>query len=87
MSLSTIIKEKKKDLNFRLKNKKFKKKIIYLVIDEPFNFLTTHGRIKQSNENIYLMDLKFAKPDDYILFSDPDEIPNPKSLKNLKLKK
>ena len=28
-----------------------------------------------------------AKPDDYIMFSDPDEIPNPKILKNFNLKK
>ena len=30
---------------------------------------------------------KIALPNDYILFSDPDEIPNPKVLKNFNLKK
>ena len=78
-------KGKKKDLYFKLKNKKFKKKIIYLVVDEPFN-LSNNPSENQAEQREYIFNgLKFAKPDDYILFSDPDEIPNPKALKNLKL--
>ena len=79
-------KGKKKDLNFKLKNKKFKKKVIYLVIDEPFN-LSNNPWENQAEQREHIFNgLKFAKPDDYILFSDPDEIPNPIALKNLKLK-
>ena len=34
-----------------------------------------------------LKNLDFLEKDDYIFFSDPDEIPNPNLLKNFKLKK
>ena len=34
-----------------------------------------------------LKNLRFAQPDDYIFFSDPDEIPNPQIFKNFNLVK
>ena len=40
-----------------------------------------------SSKRIYLKKLQHIDLEDYIMFSDPDEIPNPKTLKNLKLKK
>jgi beta-1,4-mannosyl-glycoprotein beta-1,4-N-acetylglucosaminyltransferase len=77
----------KKKLNFKLKNKKFKKKIIYLVLDEPFpkNFNSWE---RQAYQREYIFNgLKNFNGNDYVMFSDPDEIPNPKILKKFFLKK
>jgi len=42
----------------------------------------------QATQREYLFDgLKMADADDYIMFSDPDEIPNPEVLRNFKLLK
>ena len=66
----------KKLLNFNIDDfKKFKDKIIYLVVDEFPNFETTWGR--QDYQRDYLINgISNSKPDDIILFSDVDEIPN-----------
>ena len=77
---------KKKKLNFKLKNKKFKNKIIYLASKELM--ASTDPWANQAQQREYLFNgLHKAKDEDYILFSDPDEIPNPKKLINLNLKK
>ena len=79
----------KKKLNFDINNyKKFKNKIIYLVIDEEPNDLiklnnnnssiqrlNSIKRIEQSYDYIRF-GLKDASGEDIILFSDNDEIPN-----------
>lgn len=78
---------KEKKLNFYLKNQAFKKKIIYLVLDKPFRIGNSAWKNQALQREYILNGLKDAKKDDYIMFSDPDEIPNPKILKNLKLKK
>jgi len=77
----------KKKLNFKLKNKKFKKKIIYLVLDSPFpdNYNPWE---RQAYQREYIFNgLKNFNENDYIMFSDPDEIPNPKILKDFALVK
>ena len=77
---------RKKKLNFKLKNKKFKDKIIYLASKEPMS--NTNPWRNQAQQREYLFNgLDEAKDEDYVLFSDPDEIPNPKKLINLNLKK
>ena len=79
---------KKKKLNFKLKNLLFKNKIIYIVLDHPFPFYLKNGWQRQAYQRDYMLSrIPNAKPDDYIMFSDPDEIPNPKILKNFNLKK
>jgi len=79
----------KKKLNFDINNyKKFKNKIIYLVIDEePHDLIELNNnnssiqrlnsikRIEQSYDYIRF-GLKDAAEEDIILFSDNDEIPN-----------
>ena len=79
----------KKKLNFDINNyKKFKNKIIYLVIDEePHDLIELNNnnssiqrlnsikRIEQSYDYIRF-GLKDATEEDIILFSDNDEIPN-----------
>ena len=73
-----------KKFNFILKNKKFKKKIIYL--KHTNKFPTNHRWHTQAIQRDYILKgINFAKPDDIVMFSDPDEIPNPKVIKKLKL--
>ena len=72
-----------KKLNFNLDNfSKFKKKIIYLVIDNFKECKRTWDR--QNYQRNYLLNgLNDSKPEDVIMFSDVDEIPN---LENLEKK-
>jgi beta-1,4-mannosyl-glycoprotein beta-1,4-N-acetylglucosaminyltransferase len=76
----------KKKINFKIDNKKLKKKIIHIVIKEKFN--TTDPWKAQALQREYIFKgIKNADDNDYIMFSDPDEIPNPKILKKIILKK
>ena len=78
---------KEKKLNFYLKNQEFKKKIIYLVLDKPFKKGNSAWQNQALQREYILNGLKDAKKDDYIMFSDPDEIPDPKKINEVKLKK
>ena len=76
----------KKKINFKIDNKKLKEKIIHIVIKEKFN--TTDPWKAQALQREYIFNgIKNADDNDYIMFSDPDEIPNPKILVNFQLKK
>jgi len=79
-------KGKKKKINFKLLNKKFKNKVIHLIIKKKFEHFDPWKNQATQREYIF-KGLNLAKEDDYIMFSDPDEIPNPNLLKNFKLKK
>jgi beta-1,4-mannosyl-glycoprotein beta-1,4-N-acetylglucosaminyltransferase len=77
---------KKKKINFKIINKKLKKKIIHIVIKKKFN--TTNPWKAQALQREYIFEgIKNADDNDYIMFSDPDEIPNPAILKKIILKK
>ena len=77
----------KKDLNFSLKNSKFKNKLIYLIMEKPFKKYTS-GWQNQAEQREYIFNgLKEGNDDDFVMFSDPDEIPDPKVIKSLILKK
>ena len=81
-------KGKPKDLNFKIeKLNKFKHKIIYIVLEEQFPNISDPWKTQAYQRDFLLKNLKDAKPHDYIFFSDPDEIPNPKILINFDLKK
>ena len=76
---------RRKELNFNLKNFKFKDKLIYLVLEQPFSRLNNLWE-NQAKQREYLFNgLKEASPEDLIMFSDPDEIPRPELLKNFSL--
>ena len=77
----------KKKINFTL-NKDYKKdKIKHIVMEEKFPE-NTSGWQKQAIQREYLLkNLDIASPEDYIFFSDPDEIPKPELLVNFKLNK
>lgn len=73
---------KTKKLNFNIDNfSKFKKKIIYLAIDKFENCKRTWDR-QNYQRNYLIKGLSNAMPEDYILFSDVDEIPNLTNIKN-----
>ena len=78
----------KKKLNFKLLNKNFKNKVIYVVKKDKFSKLNTPWQ-NQATQREYLKNFVFnySNNDDFIMFSDPDEIPNPTVIKNFKLKK
>ena len=78
-------KSNKKKINFSLKNKKFKDKVIHLVLDKPFNLNNNIWQNQAFQREHIFNALKFADSDDLIMFSDPDEIPNPEILKNIYL--
>ncbi len=80
-------KNRKKKLNFKLVNKKFKKKLIYLILDYPFKKKTNPWQNQAYQRDYMLRKLDNIDQNDYVMFSDPDEIPNPKVLENFKLKK
>lgn len=78
---------KEKDFNFILNNSFFKNKVIHLRMDIPFQKKEDYW-LNQANQREYIFHgLKNAEEEDYIMFSDPDEIPNPNILKNINLQK
>ena len=74
---------KKKKLNFKLKNKKFENKIRYLTIKEEFPDHTDRWSSESFQREKIFNGISDASDDDLIMYSDSDEIPNPKILKNI----
>ncbi|MDE6846715.1 MAG: glycosyl transferase GT17 family protein [Lachnospiraceae bacterium] len=61
----------------------FEDKIIYVAVDNsPMSGVTTHERDK-FQKNQLIRGMADCKPDDIVIFSDVDEIPNPKVLKEI----
>jgi len=78
---------KKKKKNFSWKAKYNKKKITYILMKSPFPKKNDRWKNQAFQRDYILKKLNFASPDDFIFFSDPDEIIRPEKLKNFKLKK
>ena len=77
-----------KKLNFRISEfTNFKDKIIYLVLDKQFPNISDPWVTQAYQREFLLNGLEELNPDDYIMFSDPDEIPRPELLVNFKLEK
>lgn len=76
---------KKKKLNF---DKKLitKKKVRYLVYKKRFPINNTPWQNQAIQREFILENLDHINGEDYIFFSDPDEIPNPEKLKTINLK-
>ena len=81
------IPEKEKKKKFIWKNEYNKKKIIYILLKDPFPKKNDRWKNQAIQREYLLKKLKFASPEDYIFFSDPDEIMRPEKLKNFKLEK
>tara|TARA_B100000795_G_scaffold2823_1_gene1966 strand:+ start:273 stop:1076 length:804 start_codon:yes stop_codon:yes gene_type:complete len=78
---------KPKKINF-IKNKKHDSaKIKYFVLEKPFPNNTSIWKNQAIQREFLLEKLNFVEPNDYIFFSDPDEIPKPEILNNFELKK
>ena len=77
-----------KKLNFKIEEfKEFKDKIIYLVLDKQFPDTANPWAAQAYQREFLLESLVGMEQDDYVMFSDPDEIPKPELLVNFKLKK
>ena len=76
-----------KKINF-LNNAKYDcNKIKHFVLEKQFPKNTSIWENQAIQREFLLECVNFANPEDYIFFSDPDEIPNPEILRNFKLKK
>ena len=62
-------------------------KVKYFVMEKPFPKNTSIWENQAIQREFLLKSTDFADKDDYIFFSDPDEIPNPQLLQNFMLKK
>ena len=80
-------KNKPKKINFSLLNKDFEKKVRHLIIEDPFPNNLGSWDIEKFQRETLMNGLQNANDDDYIMYSDSDEIPNPELLKNIKLNK
>ena len=79
-------KGKPKKKNFVWKNEYKKNKIKYFLLDKPFPKNSDPWKNQAIQREFLLSCTDFADPDDYIFFSDPDEIPRPQILENFELK-
>ncbi len=79
---------KKKKINFNPNlYPNFKNKILHLILEKPFPKRNNRWE-NQAIQREYLFDgFKNADENDLIMFSDPDEIPNPFELKKINLEK
>ena len=76
-----------KKKNFIWKNYYDSKKIKYCLIEKPFPSNENRWKNQAIQREFLLNSINFAEPDDYIFFSDPDEIIKPELLKNFVLEK
>ena len=78
---------KPKTQNFKIKDNFKKDKITLIILEQPFPKENNPWQNQAIQRDFMLKNLDFLGKDDYIFFSDPDEIPNPNLLKNFQLKK
>ena len=77
----------KKKINF-IQNKKYDQdKIKYVLMDQCFPEKTNAWENQAIQREFLLNSLDFVNQNDYIFFSDPDEIPRPEVLMNFSLNK
>ena len=76
-----------KKKNFIKKDEYNYKKVKYFVLEKPFPKNTSIWENQAIQREFLLKSVDFANGDDYIFFSDPDEIPKPETLVNFKLNK
>ncbi len=79
---------KTKNINFSKKNfEKFNDKIEHIIIEKEFPKNNSPWQNQAWQREFIFDGIKDASQEDLIMFSDPDEIPNPEKLKNFELKK
>ena len=78
----------KKGVNFDPEKKYINDpQILHIVVEKPFPKNTNAWQNQAIQRDYIIKKLNFAEDNDFIFFSDPDEILNPKVLKNFDLKK
>ena len=77
----------KKKINFRLINKKFKNRVRHLVLTNKFPDTKNLWKSEEYQREKIFDGIKDADSEDFIMYSDSDEIPNPEVLKKIKLNK
>ena len=78
----------KKKINFNKENySNFSNKIEHIILKEPFPQKNIPWENQALQREYIFEGLKNLDDSDLVMFSDPDEIPNPNTLKNLILKK
>lgn len=75
-----------KKINFSLLNNKFKDKVKHIIINDQFPDISNGWSCESFQREKIFDGLNDALDDDYIIYSDSDEIPNPKILENFNLK-
>ena len=78
---------KKKKINFKLLNQKFKNKVRHIILKKNFLNLEDGWEVERFQREQLFQGIIDANENDFIMYSDSDEIPNPIILKNFKLKK
>ena len=76
---------KEKKINFKLLKDYNENKIKYFLLDKPFSKNNSIWQNQATQREFMLQSLNFLDPDDFVFFSDPDEIPRPEILKNFSL--
>ena len=79
-------KGKEKKLNFEIQRYS-KKKINYIVLEKEFPVTNNAWQNQAFQRDYMLKELNYLDENDYIFFSDPDEIIEPKFLQDFNLKK
>ena len=78
----------KKGVNFDPEKKYINDpQILHIVVEKPFPKNTNAWQNQAIQRDYIIKKLNFAEENDFIFFSDPDEILNPEVLKNFDLKK
>ena len=77
----------KKDLNFNYEKYFNDNKVKYFILKEPFPKKNNPWENQAIQREFLLNSLNFINDDDYIFFSDPDEIPNTDLYNDFKLEK
>ena len=77
----------KKKINFKLHNYNFKDKVRHVIIENNFPNLNDGWAVESFQREKVYEGIHDATEEDYIMYSDSDEIPNPKTIKNIDLKK
>ena len=76
---------KSKKPNFIFKDIYDEKKIKYILLDKPFPKNTNRWQNQAIQREYILSNIDFASPEDFVFFSDPDEIIKPEILANFDL--
>ena len=76
-----------KKQNFLFKSEYDARKIKYILLDKPFPKNADRWQNQAIQRDYILQNLDFASDEDFIFFSDPDEIIKPELLNNFDLKK